>query len=529
MEFRILGPLEVLADGVPVQVSAPREQALLAVLLLEANRIVPVSRLIDAIWDGAPPETARNQIQICVSTLRRSLGRSGDHRVIRTRSPGYQVNVTGEIVDALRFEALTADARKAADDGNLRDAVSGLRAALGLWRGPAAAGIDSRVVQIAATRLNEKRLATIEACIGLELRMGNHAELIGELVTLVAEYPLREKLREYQMLALYRAGRRAEALAAYREARQVFVEELGIDPGHVLRRLEAAILRNDLSLDAAGTSPTAPPRLTTRRPQILCQLPPDIKDFTGRDDLIRQLRGVLTAEPPAAGSTPLGRVAVLTGAAGVGKTALAVHVAHELQDHFPDGQIFLQLGGSTRPFAADQLMTSALRALDVRPRALAPDDASDDAGDDARQGALYRTLLAPRRALIIMDDAGSARQVRALLPGGHHCTVIVTSRGRLPDLFGAPSFEVGMLPPAAAVELLTRGLGDAQPELAAVAELCGFWPLALRAISTQLLKHHHRTLREMITRLEHDQDRMAELRELFAADQDTMTAPVASA
>lgn len=519
MEFRILGPLEVLKDGAPLGVSAPREQALLAVLLLEANRVVPMSRLIDTVWDGAPPETARNQVQICVSTLRRLFDRAGDRRVIRTSVPGYQMNVTGESVDAIRFEALAADGRKAAEGGRLLDAVSDLRAALGLWRGPVAAGIESRVVQIAATRLNEKRLATMEACIGLELMMGNYAEVIGELVTLVAEYPLREKLREYQMLALYRAGRRAEALAAYREARQVFIEELGIDPGQELRRMEAAILRSDPGLDLVAKPPEARPPLAARRPQILCQLPPDIKDFTGREQLVKQLCGMLTAAQAAADPPPPGKVAVLTGLNGVGKTALAVHVAHLLHDHFPDGQIFLQLGGSSRPVAVDQLMMSCLRALDVSPSAFPP--------GPAEQGEIYRAVLCPRRVLIVLDDAASVRQVLALLPGGHNCTVIVTSRRRLRGLFGAHSFEVGMLPPTAAVELLSRGLGDAQIELAAVAELCGFWPLALRAISTQLLQHHHRTLREMITRLEHDKDRMAELRPLFATDQG-MAAPAAS-
>ncbi len=509
MEFRLLGPLEVLKDGAPLQVSAPREKALLVVLLLEANRVVPMSRLIDTLWDGAPPETARNQVQICVSILRRIFDLAGDHHVIRTRAPGYQMNTTGETVDATLFEALAADGRKAADDGRLHDAVSSLRAALGLWRGSAAAGIDSQVVQIAATRLNEKRLATIEACMGLELKMGNHGEVIGELATLVAEYPLREKLRAHHMLGLYRAGRRAEALAAYREARQVFVEELGLDPGQELRQLEAAILRNDPSLDLAGKPPPAAgPALTARRaarrPHVPCQLPADTKDLTGREHLVKQLFGILTAAEVATDPAPPRRVAVLTGMKGMGKTALAVHVAHLLRDYFPDGQLFLQLGGATRPTVAGQLMVSSLRALGVPPNALP--------ATPAEQGAMYRRLLAPRRVLIILDDAASVGQVSALLPDGRNCAVMVTSRRRLRALFGAPSFEVGMLPRAAAVELLSRGLGDAQPELAAVAELCGFWPLALRTIAAQLLENQHRTLREMISRLEHDKDRMAEPR-----------------
>src|SRR5258708_18767825 len=181
MEFRILGPLEVLKDGAPLQVSAPREQTLLAVLTLEANRVVPICRLIDAIWDGFPPETARRQVQICVSALRKIITSAAGRRLISTRPPGYQLDVAGASVDAVRFEELTAAARDGVSDGRLPEAIRNLRAALALWRGSAAAGIESRIVQIAATRLNEKRLAATEACIGLELRIGNHAEVIGEL------------------------------------------------------------------------------------------------------------------------------------------------------------------------------------------------------------------------------------------------------------------------------------------------------------------------------------------------------------
>jgi DNA-binding SARP family transcriptional activator len=255
IEFRILGPLEVLKEGVLLEVSAPREQALLAMLILEANKVVPISRLIDSMWDGFPPQTARNQVQICVSRLRRGFGSVDDCSLIRTRTPGYQIHVTAQMVDAIRFEELAADGRRAADNGALHDAVTELRAALGLWRGSAAAGISSRVVQIAASGLNEKRLATLETCIGLELRIGNHGEIVGELAPLIAEYPFREQLRAYQMLALYRAGRRAEALAAYREARQAFMDELGLDLGPELRRLEQAIFRNDPSLNLSGNVP----------------------------------------------------------------------------------------------------------------------------------------------------------------------------------------------------------------------------------------------------------------------------------
>jgi DNA-binding SARP family transcriptional activator len=252
MEFRILGPLEVLVGGVSLPVSAPRERALLAALVLDANRVVSMNRLVSIMWDGLPPETARNQVQICVSSLRRIFAQSGIGHVIRTCPSGYQLDVIDGTIDAAQFDERTVIGALAANEGRWHDSLRNLRAALGLWRGSAAAGIESRVVQVAVAPLNEKRLAVVETCIGLELKVGNHAAVIGELVMLIDEYPLLEKLRAYQMLALHRAGRRAEALSAYREARRLFIEELGLDLGKELKQLERAILRNDASLDFTG-------------------------------------------------------------------------------------------------------------------------------------------------------------------------------------------------------------------------------------------------------------------------------------
>jgi DNA-binding SARP family transcriptional activator len=505
MEFRILGPLEVLKDGVPLHLSAPREQAVLAVLMLEANRVVPISRLIEAIWDGVPPETARNQVQMCVSTLRRVFGPQSSRHVIRTRSPGYQLDVTGQTVDAIQFEALIAAGREAADDGRLGESVRHLRAALGLWRGWAAAGVDSRLVQIAATRLNEQRLAAVEVCIGLELRMGNHAEVIGELASLVAEYPLREKLRAHQMLALYRAGRRAEALAVYREARQLFIEELGLDPGQELRQLERAILENDpdldrdLSGDIGRASPGGVAHHARLRAHVPRQLPADIADFTGREQLVKQLCGTLA--PPGTAADPA-RAVVLHGMKGVGKTTLAVHVAHLLEDYFPDGQLFVPLGGEREPASVEQVAERCLRAIGVGPGPVA--------GRPGELADMFRSQFVARHVLFVFDDAASASQVTALLPGGQKCAAIVTSRRRLPGLPGGHSFEVGLLPPASAVELLSRVLGEAKHELGALAELCGFWPPALRIVAARLLEYQRSTLRQMATSLEEEPNRISE-------------------
>jgi DNA-binding SARP family transcriptional activator len=240
MEFRILGPVEVILGGDPVGINAPRQEIVLTTLLLEANRVVPVNRLVDALWDEDPPATAKGQVQIAMSALRRLLAVSGDGGVIVTRSPGYVIRVPDDALDLKGFESLAADGSAAAAEDRLEEAVQKLRGALALWRGPVAEGVESKVVQAAAVRLNESRLGLWEECIDLELRLGRHHALIGALSELVAKYPLRERLRAQLMLALYRSGRQAEALDAFRNARAVLNEELGLEPGEELQGLERA-------------------------------------------------------------------------------------------------------------------------------------------------------------------------------------------------------------------------------------------------------------------------------------------------
>ncbi|HLX46798.1 MAG TPA: BTAD domain-containing putative transcriptional regulator [Streptosporangiaceae bacterium] len=501
VQFRILGPLEVVRGGEPVVLRAPRQQALLAVLILEANHVVPVSRLIDAIWDDVPPETARSQVQFCVSTVRRITS-----AVVVTRPPGYLLDIPDEAVDVAQFEALTEAGRIAADNGRVSDAIRNLRSALGLWRGAAAAGIESRVVQIAATRLNEQRLTVIETCIGLELRLGRHAEVVGELAALVAEHPLREKLRAQQMLALYRTGRRADAVAAYRKARQVFIDELGLEPGEELRQLELAMLRGVSSLDAAGP-PAAPP--SQPRAIVPRQLPAGIPDFTGRREVVRSLCQLLApARGPDAPAQPT-PVALLTGMSGTGKSALAIHVAHLLADQFPDGQLLIPLrDGDGQSVGSDQALERCLRAMGVAPATLP--------SGSAELAAMYRSLLASRRVLAILDDAASLPQVVPLLPGGPHCAVIVTSRRRLPSLPGAHMFDIGVFSPGTARALLSQVLSEVQmpatqADVTTLAELCGFLPLALRIITAKLHEHPHWNIRQVISRLQDEKNLLAEL------------------
>jgi DNA-binding SARP family transcriptional activator len=510
LQFRILGPLEVRNGGEPVVLRAPRQQALLAVLILEANHVVPMSRLIDAIWDDVPPETARSQVQFCVSTVRRVTSAAGGRPVVVTRPPGYLLDIPHEAVDVAQFEALTEAGRIAVDNGRVSDAIRNLRAALGLWRGPAAAGIESRVVQVAATRLNEQRLTVIETCIGLELRLGHNAEVVGELAALVAEHPLREKLRAQQMLALYRTGRRADAVAAYRKARQVFIDELGLEPGEELRQLELAMLRGVSSLDTTEGRP-GPPAARPSQPRAIVprQLPADIPDFTGRQEMVRSLCQILApAREPDAPAQPM-PVALLTGMTGTGKTALAVHVAHLLAGHFPDGQLLVQLrDGDGQPVSPGQALERCLRAIGVTPAALP--------SGSAELAAMYRSLLASRRVLVILDDAASLPQIVPLLPGGPQCAVIVTSRRRLASLAGGHTFDIGVFSPGTARALLSQVLGEVrtpatQADVASLAELCGFLPLALRIIAAKLHEHPHWSIRQLISRLQDEKNLLAEL------------------
>jgi DNA-binding SARP family transcriptional activator/tetratricopeptide (TPR) repeat protein len=511
MEFRILGPLEVLHDGAVVEISAPRLRALLAVLVIEAGHVVPMARLVETVWDDAPPATARSQVQICISGLRKIMSQASGRELIITRAAGYQLDTSDDPIDVVEFERLTVRGRRAVGDGRLADAIADLRAALALWRGPALASIDSRIVQIAATRLNEQRLAVLEKCIATELALGGHAEMTGELAALVAENPLREKLRVYHMLALYRSGRRADALEAYREAHQTMVCEIGVEPGAELRDLHQAILKNDPGLTVPSQLNNIPKLTQAQHPApVPRQLPADIADFTGRQDIIGRLCSLLSqARGPEGSDLPM-QVAVLTGMSGVGKTALAVHVAHVIEDSFPDGQLFVQLrGGDSLPASADEMLQRCLRAFGVAGSAMP--------GTPAERAETYRTLLASRRVLVVLDDVASMSQAMPLLPGNRNCAVIVTTRQRrLPGLLGGHMVEVEVLSPDAAVGLLRQVLGSARTHAAdadveELAALCGFLPLALRLVAAKLLERPHWTVRQMVSRLADEKNRLAEL------------------
>lgn len=495
MDFCLLGPVEATRGGGPVSLGGTKIRTLLAALLLEPRRIVPTDRLIDILWDDDPPGTARALVQTYVSTLRRAVGDD----VVATRSPGYQACVRDEDLDRHRFETLAVEGRAAAADGRHRDAANALRAAEMLWRGPALGGVRSRILTAEAARLDEQRVTAIEARIAAELELGRNDELIGELTVLVGQHPARSTMRGQLMLALHRADRTGEALTVFRQGREALIEELGIEPGPELTVLHERILRADP--DLLGREPAVPQQHRRRGP---AQLPPDPPDFVGREALVAEL-GTALAEGPT--------VVALLGPGGVGKSALAVHVAHRAGAAYPDGQLHVDLRGNTdTPASPAEVLGRFLRALE--PQQAVPD------GADERMDA-YRTLLAGRRVLIVLDDAAGERQVRPLLPGSGGSSVLVTSRNRLGGLAGARLVELDLLSTAEATALLTRVVGQDRiaPAPQAAAEIvaaCGNLPLAVRVAGARLASRRQWTATLMATRL---RDERRRLDELSAGDQ----------
>jgi DNA-binding SARP family transcriptional activator len=503
-EFRILGPLEVLAGSRRLELGGSRQQTVLAMLLLNANGVVSVDRLEEAIYGEELPPTARTQAMIAISALRRLLAGHGDEAAISRRAQGYVLQTADGGLDALRFGELVVRAQAARDAGDLAEAAAHYRDALRLWRGPALQGIDSLLVRAAATGLDEQRMAAIEDRMALELDLGRHHELIGELVGLAEQFPLRDRLHGQLMLALYRSGRTAEALQAYQQVRRMMIDELGIEPGGELQRLQHAILASDPALDLPA-GPVSVPPVTRPVPQLL---PADIADFTGRAEQVSRIREQLTAA--AAGSPLLAvPVVVITGQGGVGKTSLAVHAAHGLARRFDDGQLFADLHGATaRPARPAQILERFLRALGV-PFPQIPD------GLDERAEA-YRNLLAGRRVLVVLDDAAGESQVMPLLPGSESAAVLVTSRGALAGLAGATRIPLGVFEAAQSVELLGRIAGSvrvgAEREAAArVTEQCGHLPLALRIAGGRLAVRPHWDVRQLAERLADQARRLDEL------------------
>ncbi|HEV3380667.1 MAG TPA: tetratricopeptide repeat protein [Trebonia sp.] len=480
MWFGVLGSLQVIAGnfGGPGTISATRLRVLLAVLLWRANQPVSADEIAELVWDGAPPAGAPDAIRALVMRLRRRLDPRAAARIV-TRAPGYAIEVTGDELDAARFEMLTRQAGAAVSAGRWAQASRTAAEALGLWRGTPLADISSQLLRDRwVPRLEQLHVQALDWRIEGDLHDGRHEQLIPELRDLTARYPLRENFHSRLMLALYRCGRQAEALAGYQRARDVLIAELGIEPGPGLRDLHQRILSADPVLIAAGMPGTAAAEGKSE-PAVPRELPAAVPGFTGRSAELKELSRLLDRPAEQVRGTVV--ISAIGGAGGVGKTALAVHWAYQVAGRFPDGQLYVNLRGYDpgRPVPPADALAGFLRSLGVRGRDIPPE--TDE------RAARYRSLLAGKQMLIVLDNAGSADQVRPLLPGTPSCAVLVTSRDALAGLIvgdGAVRLDLDALPLEEAVALLRTLIGarvNADPEAAAeLAGQCCRLPLALR-------------------------------------------------
>ncbi|HEY2671110.1 MAG TPA: BTAD domain-containing putative transcriptional regulator, partial [Rugosimonospora sp.] len=497
LRFDILGPLEVRdADGAAVRLPGGRARALLALLCVNADRVVSRDRLIEALWDGVPPASATTRLQGFVSDLRRALPDRPD-AVIHTSGGGYLLVAADDEIDLGRARGLIAQARVLREKGDVEAAVARMADALALWRGPAFDGIECMALQAEAATIEGEYVDGLEQLAELELSLGRHGVVVGRLTEWAARYPLREGLQGSLMRALAGSGRQSEAITAYHRLRGRLAEELGVDPAPHLQELYASILSGDR--DVVAPLPTKVPRPA--------QLPADTADFIGRGEQARELGAALV---PGTGAPVAVALSAVSGAGGIGKTALALHVAHLVAASFPDGQLYVNLAGTSGdPPSPGDVLARLLRDLGVA--------ADDVPADEAERAARYRSLLTGRRVLLVLDDARGAAQVRPLLPGAAGCAVLVTSRAGLADLSGARHVDLDVMPEVEARELLRLIVGPARvaAEPAAVDRLvraCAGLPLAIRIAGAKLASRPGWSIETFARKLSAERLRLAELK-----------------
>ncbi|HEY2697056.1 MAG TPA: BTAD domain-containing putative transcriptional regulator [Pseudonocardiaceae bacterium] len=490
VEFRLFGSVEADRAGTPIDLGHARQRCVLAVLLVDANTAVSVEELIDRVWAGQAPVRARESLQSYLTRLRRALPELS----ISRNGAGYVLAVDRHAVDLHRFRELAATAQKTGDPAAFEQALA-------LWQGDPLAGLDVPWARALRTALAQERTAVELDLVDAQLRHGKHGDVLPTLTTRVETNPLDERLAGQYLLALYRAGRQADALSHYEHVRATLAEELGIDPGPDLRAIHQQILTGE-----AGPVPATPVAPVPR------QLPAAPSSFSGRTRELDRLTAALDQAEP--GRTVI--ISAVGGTGGIGKTWLAVHWAHQHTNRFPDGQLFVNLRGfdpSGKPTSPQDAIRGFLDALGVESSAI-------PVAFDA-QTALYRSLVASKRMLIVLDNAADTAQVVPLLPGSPLCTVVVTSRDRMIGLVnthGAHPLPLDALPEPEARALLAGRLGttrlDREPDAVDILiTCCAGLPLALSIVASRALEHPGFPLAEFAAELQQATDRLAALDE----------------
>ncbi|MFE6892480.1 BTAD domain-containing putative transcriptional regulator [Streptomyces sp. NPDC057694] len=489
VRYRLLGQVRAQRGAELLPPGTPKQQALLAALLLRGGEQVERADLVRAVWGESAPDSAAGLLATYIARLRKAIepdrARRAAPRLLITRGTTYGLHLRRDALDLWRFEDAVAQARRERRAGRTADARCGYEQALVQWRGEQAlGGVPGRHAADVRRRLSALRLDALLEHAEVLLDLGEHAEAAELTAPLAPARPHDERLQGLLMLALYRSGRTPEALALFRGIRRALVHDLGVEPGPRLTRLHDRMLRADPALAAPRQQPrpAAPPVATpVLRLPAPAQLPRDSADFTGRETEVRELRELLRR--PESPSTPCPTV-VVYGAAGLGKSTLAVHVAHQVRDRFPDGQLYAVLGGRSPA----EVLGRFLEDLGVPPHEV-PDGLE-------RRAVRFRTLTAERRLLVLLDDARDIDQLRELLPAAPGCAVLVTSRAALRELPGRVALRVGPLDTAQSVRLLRRfASGVPLPAVAALplpsrpdpvsaldrlADSCAGHPLALR-------------------------------------------------
>ncbi len=501
--FRILGSLEVLTAQGPLTITGALRRRVLAMLLLDAGRVIPVSRLVEAGWDDDPPESAAHQVRKAVAGLRHRLPAGAE--LIVTDGPGYRAVVDEDQLDLLSHRRLLRRAHEAGDEGRREQAAVHLREALDLWRGPVLAGSGGPVIDAMSTALEEQRLAAAEKLYELAIEAGDSASVIGELRSLASQFPLRETLRGRLMLALYHSGQQAAALDEFQQIRHLLAEELGIDPSSALCELHADILRQEPALGPPERSPGRAQHGGTS-PSVPRTLPYDVPDFSGRASELERIRA--SVDRAREGSPT---VIAIDGMGGGGKTALAVRAAHQLAQRYPDGQLFVDLRGFTpgqKPLSTFCAQGDLLAAAGI--------PSEEIPGVPAGRSALWQSYARGRRMLLILDNADTSEQVRTLIPASPGSLTLVTSRPRLTDLDGVTWISLGALPEVDSHEILRHSLGaervEREPEAAAeLLRLCGGLPLAVRIATARLSNRPRWTVQRLVDRMQDHGRRLDEL------------------